>query len=68
MQVLADARIRCGFVSPALAVLAACAFLAACEHTQNKPAPAAETTSSQTNGGLNKDWGSCQFRRCGFGK
>ncbi len=68
MQVAASARIRCRFVSPALAVLATCAFLAACEHTQNKPAPAAQTTNSQASGGLNKNWASCQFRRCGYGK
>ncbi len=68
MQVAASARLRRRFMRPALAVLVACVFLAACEHTQNKPSPAAQTTSPQASGGLNKDWGSCQFRRCGYGK
>ncbi len=68
MKAAANARTHRRFVSPAVAVLAAWAFLAACEHTQNKPAPAAQTTSPQASGGLNKDWGSCEFRRCGHGK
>ena len=58
--------------APRLAVLlVACALLAACEHTSSRPAASASGTASQSSGDankINKDWGSCQYRRCGYGK
>ncbi len=59
---------RHGVVSPARAVLFVCVFLAACEHTQNKPTPPAPDSSAESGEGLNQSWGSCEFRRCGYSK
>ena len=57
-----------GVVSRAMAVLFVCAFLAACEHTQNRPTPPAQASSAESGEGLNQSWGSCEFRRCGYSK
>ena len=57
-----------GAVSRATVALFVCVFLAACEHTQNKPTPPAPDSSAESGEGLNQSWGSCQFRRCGYSK
>ncbi len=61
---------RRSLARPVVAALLAGVLLAACQSISGH-APGPRTTvgaQAQPSQGLNKDWGSCEYRRCGYGK
>jgi hypothetical protein len=61
---------RRGLTRPIVVALLAGGLLAACQSVSGH-APGPQTTAgaqAQPSQGLNRDWGSCQYRRCDFGK
>ena len=54
-----------------VAAVLAGGLLAACQTTTGNssgPTASAGGTAPESSTVLNKDWGSCQYRRCGYGK
>ncbi len=61
---------RRGFAKPIAVALLAGTLLAACQSISGH-APGPQTTvgaRAETSQGLNADWGSCEYRRCDYGK
>ena len=61
---------RRGLARPIVVALLAGTLLAACQSISGH-APGPQTTvgaRAQPSQGLNRDWGSCEYRRCGYGK
>ncbi len=55
---------------PVIAAVLAGGLLAACQSVSGH-APGPQTTTgarAEASQGLNSDWGSCEYRRCDFGK